>query len=323
MNSSRKRALPTVGTVLAVTFICASPVASAQEAENEAKLADPNNYDGAIAWLSDTQYYAEEYPEHFDAQTQWIADNADDRKIGYTAHTGDIVDDYRDSEQWKNASSSMGKLEQAGVPYGVLAGNHDVALAENGWKDSDYSTYQEHFGADRFADSPVYGESHENNRQHYDLVDIGGTEVLMLYLGWEMQEEDFAWAERVLAEHPNTPAMIGAHEYIDEQGEYSGQGEDIYDRLVQPHGNVAAVLSGHIHGAATNVKDVGDGRQVVEMLADYQSGPEGGAGFMRLLQFDIDQEKMNVDTYSPSRDKSNYFGEEDDFTVDLDLTPEN
>ncbi|WP_255526591.1 hypothetical protein [Saccharopolyspora montiporae] len=42
---------------------------------------------------------------------------------------------------------------------------------------------------------------------------------------------------------------------------------------------------------------------------------------MRLLQVDWDQQKMIVDTDSPSLDAANPFGEEDDCTVDLDLTP--
>ena len=80
-----------------------------------------------------------------------------------------------------------------------------------------------------------------------------------------------------------------------------------------------AVLCGHNHGATHNVKDLGDGRTVPEILADYQSAPEGGLGYLRLLQFDVDAGKMIVDTYSPSEDDSNYFDGEDDFTVDVDL----
>lgn len=81
------------------------------------------------------------------------------------------------------------------------------------------------------------------------------------------------------------------------------------------------MLCGHHHGVAHNTKDLGNGRKVPEILADYQSGKEGGSGYLRLLQFDLDANKMIVDTYSPSLNDSNYFDKGDDFTVDLSLTP--
>ncbi|MCT2582321.1 metallophosphoesterase [Actinophytocola gossypii] len=320
----RRRALRAAAVMLSSALFCL-PVtgAAAQPVDGvgaaHAELPDPSGYDAAIVWLPDTQYYSESYPGHFNAQTRWIVDNADTRKLVYATHTGDIVDDHLVDRQWQNASSSMGVLEAAGFPYGVAAGNHDVALF--GAIFVDYRYFQRHFGADRFAGSPVYGESYQNNRQHYDLVDVAGTEVLVLHLAWAMRTGDFDWAAQVLTAHPNTPVIIAVHEYIDTNGAYSGQGGQIFTRLVQPHDNVVAVIAGHIHGTATNVKDLGGGRQVVEMLADYQSGPEGGSAYLRLLQFDLDQNKLIVDTYSPSLDESNYFGDKDDFTVNLDLTP--
>ncbi len=195
------------------------------------------------------------------------------------------------------------------MPYGVVEGNHD--------RGSDL--YEKYFGADRFSESPVYGESHEDNRQHYDLVDVGGKQVMMLYLTWDMTEEDVAWAKKKLAEHPEVPAIVSVHAYLNTDGSYGEQGEEIFNRIVKPHDNVKAVLGGHYHGVAHNVKDLGGGRQVTEILADYQSADEGGLGYMRLLQFDTDADKMIVDTYSPSQDDSNYFDSGDDFTVDLGL----
>ena len=57
---------------------------------------------------------------------QWIVDNKKDWKIKYVLHTGDITDDYDMETQWKNADTAMKIFDDAGMPYGVLAGNHDV-----------------------------------------------------------------------------------------------------------------------------------------------------------------------------------------------------
>lgn len=307
MKPHRRLPIALTATTLGAVAALAAPTAFAGTKANE--LPDPSSYDAAIAWLPDTQYYSASHPEHFDNQTRWLAENAEARKIGYAAHTGDIVDSALLENQWKNADASMKKLDEAGLPYGVVEGNHDRG-GDN---------YENYFGQERFAGSPVYGEQREDNRQHFDLVDVGGKQVMMLYLTWDMQEEDFAWAQRVLAEHPDVPAIVNVHAYLNTDGSYDQQGQEIFDRIVKPHDNVKAVLCGHNHGVAHNEKDLGGGRKVSEILADYQSADEGGLGYLRLLQFDVDANKMIVDTYSPSLDDSNYFDQGDDFTVDLSL----
>lgn len=72
-------------------------------------------------------------------------DNADERKIKYVIHTGDIVDDVDMIYQWENADKSMSIFDKAGMPYGVLGGNHDVAAGL-----ADYENYYTYFGEDRF-----------------------------------------------------------------------------------------------------------------------------------------------------------------------------
>lgn len=316
-----RRIASLVAAVLSLTALAAQSGASSPTTAGAADLTSTDAYDGAIAWISDTQFYAKSHPQHFDAITRWIAANAEARRIGYVAHTGDIVDDYRDPQQWERASRSMAVLESAGVPYGVLAGNHDVSLASSDWTETDYTTYAQHFGAGRFASSPVYGESFRDNRQHYDLVDVGGTEVMVLYTAWKLQDADYAWAADVLTAHERTPAIIATHEYLDTNGSYSGDGQDIFDRLVRPHGNVVAVLAGHRHGAWTSVKRLDGGRQVVEMLADYQALPEGGLGYIRLLHIDTDGGRLAVDTYSPVTDDVTWFDDgADTLETAFDLT---
>ena len=72
-------------------------------------------------------------------------------------------------------------------------------------------------------------------------------------------------------------------------------------------------LSGHYHEAQTLVDEIddnGDGtadRKVYQLLADYQAGPEGGQGYMRLLHFDQDQDRIIVNTYSPYMNDYNFY----------------
>src|SRR5690625_7288886 len=84
--------------------------------------------------------------------------------IEYVFHSGDIVNTWNQEYQWEYADQYMKILEDADVPYGILAGNHDVELPE-----MNYTNYYKYFGEDRFVDQPHYGGSFQNNRGHYDL----------------------------------------------------------------------------------------------------------------------------------------------------------
>lgn len=94
-------------------------------AQDEVKSANaPFN----ILWFTDTQYYAESYPDIFDKLGDWIAEEYKKGLFSYVIHTGDIVNVADDEKQWVVADRNLKKLDEAGVPYGVLAGNHDVII---------------------------------------------------------------------------------------------------------------------------------------------------------------------------------------------------
>jgi len=285
----------------------------------------PDEYDYTFVWMSDTQYYSESFPHIFERQTQWIAENQEEMKIKYVLHTGDLVNISTDESQWNYADQFMGVLDEHNIPYGVLAGNHDVNQVNN-----DYTDYYRYFGADRFEDKPYYGESYFNNRGHYDLISAGGNDYIMVYLGWGVTDEGIQWVNDVLARHPDRKAILNFHEYLLATGTRHPLGEKLYNEIVVPNENVFAVLSGHYHEAQTfidEIDDNGDGtpdRTVYQMLADYQAGPEGGQGYMRLLHFDQDNQRIIVNTYSPYLDDYNYYDtddhpDKDEFIINMDL----
>ncbi|WP_371069007.1 lamin tail domain-containing protein [Sediminibacillus sp. JSM 1682029] len=285
----------------------------------------PEAYDYTFVWMSDTQYYSESYPYIYDEQTKWIVENRDAMNIQYVMHTGDLVDESDKEYQWLHADDYMKTLDDADIPYGVLAGNHDVAQKTN-----DYTEYYKYFGADRFQDKPHYGGSYLNNRGHYDLISANGNDYIMVYLGWGVEEEGIAWMNEVLAAYPDRQAILNFHEYLQATGTRHPLGEKLYNEVVVPNENVIAVLSGHYHEAqllVDELDDDGDGatdRTVYQMLADYQAGPEGGQGYMRLLHFDTANNRIFVNTYSPYLDDYNYYDtdaypDKDEFTLELDL----
>ena len=61
----------------------------------------------SIVVLPDTQYYSETYPHIFLEQTQWIADNKDSLNIVFVSHSGDLVNDCDDAEEWHPATHCL------------------------------------------------------------------------------------------------------------------------------------------------------------------------------------------------------------------------
>lgn len=283
-------------------------------------------YDFSFVWMSDTQYYSESYPEIYQQNVQWIVDQQKDMNIQYVIHTGDIVDEADQEYQWIEADKDMKVLEDAKIPYGVLAGNHDVTH-----QTGDYSHYWQWFGEDRFKVQPTFGESYQNNRGHYDLVSAGGVDFIIVYMGWNIGDAEIDWVNEVVQQHPDRKAILAFHEYLLVSGNRAPIADEIYERVVIPNKNVFATLSGHYHDAETLVDEIddnGDGtpdRKVYQMLADYQGAEKGGLGYMRLLQFDTKNDKVYVKTYSPLLDDYNYYDPKeapgkDEFELNVDLS---
>ncbi|WP_084079486.1 lamin tail domain-containing protein [Demequina sp. NBRC 110057] len=290
-----------------------------------------DEYDFTLAWESDTQYYNQDnvsgYENIYDRQLsihEYLLEVREDINLQYLAHNGDIVNVSSAQDQWERADEAYAMLDDAGLPYGVLAGNHDVYQATN-----DYTDYSTWFGASRYEDNPWWGGDHLDNRGHYDLITAGGIDFLFLYMGWGPEDEQIDWMNEVLAQYPERVAFVQLHEFMLTTGGLGPVPQRIMDEVVATNANVRAVTSGHYHDAYTrydSFDDDGDGvddRTVTSMLFDYQGLPNGGEGYMRLLHFDNESETLHVRTYSDyledyNAEDSTLEDEHQDFTVSYD-----
>lgn len=275
----------------------------------------PEDYDFCFAWETDTQYYAEEWQHHFTNINNWIVNNKDERKIKYVIHTGDIVDDVDMTYEWENADAAMGILDKAGMPYGVLGGNHDVAAGL-----ADYENYYKYFGENRFASQPTYGGTYQNNKGHYDLISEGGQDFIIVYMSWNIYQDEIDWMNQVLSQYSDRKAILCFHTYTNVK-QSNGTYLDYYGQLVNKYvvkknPNVFAVLNGHYQGSSYETAmfdDDGDGRNdrtVYQICTDYQSGFEGGNEYIKFLYFDLDNNKIYMNSYSPCMDDFNYYDTE-------------
>jgi hypothetical protein len=84
-------------------------------------------------------------------------------------------------------------------------------------------------------------------------------------------------------------------------------GEELWNELVSKHENFILTLNGHVLGdglgrltSATPGK-----REVHQMLVNFQMRPQGGDGWLRLLEFRPDGQTVQVYDYSPTRNERN------------------
>jgi len=303
-----------------------------------------------VVWITDTQYYSkfENLRNVYDLILEYSVGLFKEDKAGYLIHTGDIVDTPGSSNaailEWAFASKSHKILDKAGLPYGVLAGNHDT----NNFP-PDLENYKKNFGSSRFDDTEWYGGNIDNNTCHYDLLTIAGVDYLFLYLsnGVEAEQKTIAWANAVLKGYRDRTAIICTHAYLGANGKYvensadptqynDSRAEEIIENIIKPNENVVAVLCGHDHGAVRKKLELDGGRYVWEILSDYQYAETGkepnnvingetcdGEGYLRLITFE-ENGAMHQTTYSPLHDDYNFFSDDEDtFSIELQKVGKN
>lgn len=330
-------------------------------------FADPQDYDFSIAHVTDTQFLSEgavnssldeaaqeRFAEAYRAQMNWIVDNADERKIAYVAHTGDVIENWmlphhpedRAREEFEFASQMQSIIDEAGIPNGIIPGNHD-----NGWGMFGNDMFNDYFPAERYEaasasweDASYGGPWREgDNSAHYDLFEVDGHEFVAVYLPYGHNTAQRNWANEVLQSFPDRDALLFTHAYLRASSNsdaskaggnigYGDNGHLLRTQVVERNDNLVMVASGHYHGTTWNHNYNGDGGPVFEMLADYQNyevDGERSTGFMRLLQFDIDAGEVKVNTYSPRLDAmgatgydpaGRYIAATDEYTAPLSMS---
>ena len=247
-------------------------------------------------------------------QTQWIVDHIDDLNIVFVTHEGDVVN-WDSYSEWKNANHSLSLLD-GHVPWGVLPGNYDVDCSGSG-----FTSFNTFFGVERFSGELWYGGGyHDSNINNYELFSNNGLNYLILHLQHNPNDAALTWANAIISAYPDKEVIVTTHEFLWSSGGRSDVGNNIWNKLVQPHADqIFLVLCGHFYGA-TKRSDFVNGSLVHQVLADYQDVGNGGDGWLRLLRFNPSANKIYVSTYSPYLNSYKTDGN-NQFTLDLEFTP--
>lgn len=262
-------------------FVCALIVCSLLPLSAVGQDDDAQPPYFTIVLMPDTQYYAEQFPHLYQAQCQWIRDNAESQNIQFVIHLGDIVQNRNENEdEWKVAREAHRLLDGV-VPYSVAPGNHDQTL-----DDRNSSLYNKYFPASDFEQYQWYGgRMGDDNDNNYCFLDVDGLKFLILNLEYGPDEKILDWANQIVKQHPDRRVIVATHHYMAPRGRHP-HGQRVWDQLVYDNPNIFMVVCGHVGALSLQTSVNQAGNTVYEILTDFQSmGDQGGGGWLRRLQF--------------------------------------
>lgn len=286
---------------------------------------DPALAPVTFAWISDTQGYASSFPESLPIMTKWIVDNRERLNIQYVLQTGDLVNDMLRKREWQAVENAF-RAFIGKIPVFAIAGNHDIKGMMHMY--DDFHSFMSH---QNYTKYPTFGGEEAQGRRRYDLITIGYEDYIIIGAGYSLQPDDCDWLNRTLKKYADRTAILISHWYLElHDRDYYSDGLFLH-RVVADNANVRYVLCGHKHGLKHVVErydDDGDGvpdRTVQALMVDYQGLPNGGEGYLMLLNFNAVDRTVSITSYSPVLHDYNYYEDPslETFSMPLSTVTEN
>jgi predicted phosphodiesterase len=321
-----------LGAVASTSALAAGPYDDAVLVDGEPPAFAADSF--CVAILPDTQNYSEHFPETYAAQTQWLAENQQKRNIACVLHLGDVTN--RNSvPEWQNAVAAMKTLDNAQLPYFIVPGNHDYS--QSGSCQNRETLFTEFFPKALFAKRSHFGGTYDREPERmensFHRFEAGGLKFIVLALEFGPRKDVLRWANEIVAKHPDRSAILITHAYLySDDSRYDwksleakqnwnphsypvakataddvSDGAELWDTLVSKHPQFLFTFNGHVlnDGLGRLTTKSPTGRDVHQILVNYQMRPKGGDGWLRLLEFKADKATVEVHDYSPTRHQCN------------------
>jgi predicted phosphodiesterase len=315
------------------------PYADAVFVEGEPPLPAEGSF--TIVVLPDTQFYSEKYPDNFLAQTRWAVDQRERRRIAGVFHLGDITN-RNTVPEWENARQALRVLADAKLPMCLVPGNHDYSLG-GGCTDrttlmSQYLPVAELSQAAHWKG--CYDKEPTRSENSWHFLEAAGRKFLILCLEFGPRHDVLRWANEVVAAHQQREVILLTHVHIfhddtrydrkrygklqghnphvyalAKDGDDVNDGEEVWEKLISRHENFILTLNGHVTGDGLGrvVTSTAKGHAVPQLLVNFQMKPNGGDGWLRLIEMRKDGTMQTYD-YSPTRKQTNA-SKQNQFTI--------
>jgi len=242
--------------------------------------------------------------------------------------------------QWEATKRAFSKLDGK-VPYITATGNHDYSIDTNGIRTS---RFPEFFRIDNnWLNQKIIAQNSTNEagkptleNAAYELKSLNGKDYLFITVEFAPRDTVLKWAKTVaeMEQYQDHRIVLLTHAYLSNKDvrttgvpkwfiyepyairnriqkspridlPKANNGQQIWEKLIQPMSNIELVLCGHISGEGYRVDKNATGKPVHQMLFDAQSmggghrNGNGGDGWLRILEFFPDNKTVKVKTFSP------------------------
>ncbi len=250
-----------------------------------------------------------------EAQVDWITANRVTENIIYVGHLGDLKDVgactnatvawpslASPSTEWEIVRDAFDELDTAGIPYGVVPGNHDFDQINPGSRCPNYTSerplteYNGEFPPSSFPVTNYGSRLPGSNEDNFTIASSGGVDFLFINLGYHQDAgaaggtPDLVWAETLMTTYPNHIAIVTSHFLVDcnasttgggagangscagtPDNQLSTYGNNVFDHL-KAYPNLFMMIGGHRFGESYVAMDrSASGMNPVHVvLANYQ-----------------------------------------------------
>ncbi len=266
--------------------------------------------DFSIAVIPDIQELTAAYPQKLDTIMQWLVDNKEKENIQFAIDVGDVTwnGHTKNEKEFQTAAAAFKKLQDAGIDYSIAYGNHDYTHGAP----RDTAMFNQYFPLSTFSSFGSYGGAMTEGKSDntYYCFAVQGIQYMIVSLEFDPQAETVAWANQVIADHPNHNVIVSTHNYLGEAyGKYSYAGEYLWPDLVSKHKNIFMVICGHsilsdsnLAGCISYREDVGvNGNTVYQVMANAQDidAARGGVGMLLMMRFRDGGKTIDFNYFSP------------------------
>jgi hypothetical protein len=272
--------------------------------------------------IPDIQDYISLERRHYYLETiiQWVLMMKESGfKIKAVVQTGDVTNYNRESE-WKAAADIFSDLDGK-VPYILTTGNHDYGV--EGLTDSRFTHFSDYFNYT--GQNEMLATYHGKFENSVLQISIHNQPFQIISLEFAPNDSILNWADSIIKADESMKRMILTHSYLyqhrvrydystfglsQDASPYSyalsgkekvNDGEEIWDKLIFPNKNVQFVICGHRlspDNIGHLISENNSGNNCLQLMFNAQDLPNGGDGWIQILEFREEPLPVHVITHS-------------------------
>ena len=278
---------------MALTFIASAATESEFISAPKKELVLGRDYAYSFALVGDTQIVnlqdCKNGTKDLENLYTWIKNNQEAKNIKYVLGLGDITDTFKSSgthysAEWENAKSALSILDEAGIPYSLVRGNHDVSTGLNATFGLDSEYYSDLVSLSKQTDESgrpmagfLGGYTDSTNTVYkiedtYRKISFDGNNFLIVTLDWAPKAEVLTALNDLIASHGDYKVIVTIHQFLTKDGSFTddidatlpheqigdanwgeaaGSGgtelpRTVWDSVLSKHENVEMILCGHV-----------------------------------------------------------------------------